>query len=138
MTRSTHWRGSARTTPAIEAPSSSVGITTAVRMALEAPAQAAARARGWRVVGEEAGTERPVGRAVPDIAQALLRGVAERVVLVAALRERRDAARQRAAVRGEIHHVPRPPAHRPGRAVVVALEAHARLRDRAGGAERHA
>ena len=46
-----------------------------------------------------------------DLAQRLLRGVAERVILVAALRERGDAARQRAAIGGEIHHCPGSPAH---------------------------
>src|SRR5215207_2691316 len=37
-----------------------------------------------------------VAISVPDLAQCLLRGVAKGVVLVAALRERRDAAWQRA------------------------------------------
>src|SRR5205807_611384 len=178
ITRPTMSRGSARTTPAIEASSSRVGMTTATvpgpailehipflrnrdvlqihalahvlvgepvatspGHALKAPAQAAARAGGGRMVGQQAGAERAIGRPVPDLAQRLLRGVAERIVLVAALGERRDAARQRAAVRRDVHHGPRPPAHRPGRAVVtviMAFEAHARLGHGARGAERHA
>src|SRR5262249_25080890 len=141
ITRLTRSPGSELTTPAIEASSFSVGMTTATwpgLLMLQAPAQAAARAGGGRMVGQEPGAERAIGRPVPDLAQGLLRGVAQRIVFVAALRERRDAARKRPAVRRDVHHGPRPPAHRPGRAVVVALETHAGLGHGAGGAERHA
>ena len=81
-----------------------------------------------RAVGEECCSEIRVGRAVPDLAQAVLRGIPQRAVLVAALGERRDAARQSPAVGREIHDGPRASAERPGVLVVVALEAHAGLR----------
>ena len=109
------------------------------RHRLQAPAQSAAGAGFRRGIRFERLAEIGIGRPGPDFAQALLGGVAERVILVAALRERRDAARQRAAVGGEIHHRPRPAAQRPGRArsraVSAALEADARLRGAARGAE---
>src|SRR5262249_13497525 len=152
MPRPTGGRGMPWTTCAIDCSSSSAGITTAMRPAaatstirsslrratsimLEAPAQPAARASVRRPVGQQRLTERTVGRAVPDFQQRLLGGVAQRVVLVAALRERRDAARQRPSVGGEIHHRPAPSAQCPGPAAVVAVEAHARLCYRTGGAE---
>src|ERR1700751_4565859 len=142
MTRLTASRGSAAITPAIDASSLSVGMTTAIlsapAMASQAPAQAAARAGRGRMVGEEPGAKIAIGRPVPDLAQRLLAGVAKRVVLVAALGERRDAARQRAAVRRDVHPGPRAPAHRPGRAVVTAPQAHAGLGHRARGGERQA
>src|SRR5271154_1577942 len=94
---------------------------------LEAPAQPAIRARCGRLVGEKAAAEIAISLAGPDLAQSLLRGVAERIVLVAALRKRRDATRQRAAVGGEVHDRPWPAAHRPRRTAITALEAHARL-----------
>src|SRR5258707_15358012 len=109
-----------------------------VSMISETPAQAAARAGGWRLIGEERIAERGIGGAVPDLAQRLLGGVAEGVVLVAVLRERRDAAGKRAAVGGEIHDGPGPAAHGPGRIPVLALEAHAGLGRGPRGAEGHA
>src|SRR5258708_13428607 len=155
MMRLTQPRGSARMTPPMEASSLSVGITTAVRgvrpgspaalavvlgglMRSKAPAQPAARAGDGRFIGQESVTERSVGRAVPDLAQGLLRRIAERVILVSALRERRDAAGERTAIRRDIHDGPRPAAHRPRRAVVVPLETHARLGYGARRAECHA
>src|SRR5262245_15650640 len=155
ITRSTKGRGISWTTCAIDCSSSSVGMTTTTRPAaaasaasrwlrsgasviLEAPAQAAVRTSARRAVGQQCLAERAVGRAVPDLLQRFLGGVAQRVVLVAALRERSNAARQGPAVGGEIHHRPGSPAQRPGRAAVVALEAHARLRCGAGGAENDA
>src|SRR5690348_7037801 len=80
---------------------------------LQAPPQPAIGASFGRFVGFERVAEGAVGRPGPDFTQCLLRGIAERVILVAALRERRDTARQRAAIGGEIHHRPRPPAQRP-------------------------
>src|SRR5215469_632223 len=98
MTRPMVSRRSAAMTPAIDASSLRVGMTTAMlpapAMASQAPAQAAARARRGRMVGQEPGAEIAIGRSVPDLAQRLLRRVAERVVLIAALGERRDAAGQ--------------------------------------------
>src|SRR5262245_52421164 len=152
MTRSTGGRGMPWTTCAIDCSSSSVGMTTVMRPAaaastvpsllrraasimLEAPAQAAVRTSVGRPVGQQRLPERAVGCAVPDLLQRLLGGVAQRVVLVAALRERSDAAWQRPAVGGEIHHRPGSPAQRPGRAAIVAFEAHARLCYHTGGAE---
>src|SRR5690242_7881542 len=105
---------------------------------LKTPAQPAIGAGLRGPIGFERAAERAIGRSGPDFAQALLRGIAERVVLVAALRKRRDAARQRPAIGGEIHHRPRPPAQRPWRAIVVALETDARLRGAARGAKRYA
>src|SRR5262249_46758106 len=153
MTRSTRSRGIARTTAAIEASSFKVGITTVTRgcawcalcpswsrrasMCSQAPAQPAAGAGCGRVVGHEVFAKRAIARTIPDVLQGLLGGVAQRIVLIAALGERRDAARERAAVGGEIHHRPRAPAHRPWRRTGLSLEAEPRLRYRAGGAERH-
>ena len=105
---------------------------------LQAPAQAAIGAGFGRPVGFERATEGAIGRPSPDLAQRFLRGIAERVILVAMLRERRDAARQRAAIGREIHQGPRPPAQRPGRALVAALKADARLRGTTGRAKRDA
>src|SRR5262249_23776035 len=79
-------------------------------MKLKAPAQAPALAGLCLGVGIQRGAKMPVSLAVPDVAQGLLRGVAKGVVLVALLGERRDAAGQGAAVGGEIHYGPRPPA----------------------------
>src|SRR6202034_2441216 len=111
----------------------------AAAASLQAPAQSATGAGlGWRVRFERL-AEIDVGRPGPDFAQALLGGVAERVILVATLRKRRDAARQSPPVGGEIHHRPWPAAQRPGRArysaVIAALETDARLRGAARGAE---
>ena len=76
-----------------------------------------------------------IRRALPDFPQGLLRRVAERVILVTALRERRDAARQRTAICSNIHDGPRAAAQRPWGAAVAALETHPRLRGGARGAE---
>ena len=97
---------------------------------LEAPSQPAILARLRRRVADQRCAEILVGGAVPDLAQALLGRVAERVGLVAARRERRDAARQRAAMGGEIHQRPRPAARRPRRRVLAALQAEPRARSR--------
>src|SRR5215831_19229865 len=102
---------------------------------LQTPAQPAIGAGVGRTVRFERAAESAIGRPGPDLAQTLLRGITERVVLIAALRERCDAARQRAAIGGEIHHRPRPPAQRPWRAVVAALETDAWLGGAAGRAE---
>src|SRR6201995_1026451 len=78
ITRSTRSRGSAPTTAPIDASSLRVGMTTTVlppaAMRSQAPAQAAARARGWLSIGEKTGAEGLIGGPVPDLAQALLRG----------------------------------------------------------------
>src|SRR5690348_6564381 len=113
MTSSTTAGGIAATTAAIVASSLRVGITAATRrrgdIASEAPAQPAAGAGGGRPVAQQRRAKFAVARAVPDRAQRLLRRVAERERVIAALRERRDAARQDAAVRGDVHQRPRPP-----------------------------
>ena len=69
----------------------------------------------------------PVGFAVPDLAQRLLGRLAERERVIAPHRERRDAARQRTAVRGEIHQRPRSGAQRPRPRLVRSSQAGARL-----------
>src|ERR1700729_3979583 len=102
---------------------------------LEAPAQSATCARRRRFVGEQAAPKIAISFAGPDLAQGLLRGVTECVVLIAALRKRRDAAGQGAAVGGDIHDRPRPAAHRPRRTAVAAFETHARLGSCARGTE---
>src|SRR5208337_5369978 len=60
-------------------------------------------------------------------------------MFVAALRERRDAAGQRSAVRGQIHHGPGPATETPWIALFAAFETHSRLgsdaRRRKGHAE---
>src|SRR5258708_3996633 len=144
MTRLATARGMPVTTSAIEASSFRAGIATTTgaepdaaakgfaasaiaSMISKTPAQAAARTGGWRLVGQKRVAKRAISLPVPDFAQRLPGGVAERVVLIAALREGRDAAGQRAPVGGEIHDGPRAAAHRPGRVAVLALQAHARL-----------
>src|SRR5262249_57234916 len=84
----------------------------------QAAAQAAVGAGRRRRIAEQAGAEGAVFLPVPDFAQALLGGVAQREGIVAAQGERRDAARQRAPVRSEIHQGPRPRAQRPRPLVV--------------------
>src|SRR5215470_11719096 len=79
-------------------------------MVLQAPAQPAACAGFRRRVGLQRCAEMLVGFTVPDFPQGLLRGVAEGIIFVALLGERRDTARQGAAIGGEIHHGPRAPA----------------------------
>jgi hypothetical protein len=66
---------------------------------LKVPPQPAARAGGRRLVREQAIAKRLIIRPVPDFAQRLLGGVAERVILIAALGERRDATGQCAAAK---------------------------------------
>src|SRR5215467_198843 len=53
----------------------------------KAPAQATVCTGGGRLVRQKRVAERSVGRAVPNLLQRLLRGVAQRVMFVAALRE---------------------------------------------------
>src|SRR5689334_18823417 len=109
MISSTTSCGTARTTSAMVAPSSITGMTSATRIGRsETPAQAAVGAGRGRRVAEQPGAERAVLLPVPNLAQALLGGVAECEGVVTAHRERRNAARQRAAVGGEIHQGPRP------------------------------
>src|SRR2546423_976826 len=89
---------------------------------LQAPPQAAVGAALRRRVRLQRVAKTLVGGAVPDLAQGRLRGVAQRVILVALLRKRRDAAGQRAAVGGEVHHAPRPSAQRPRTSLGLARE----------------
>src|SRR5262249_25423422 len=83
-------------------------------------------------------TKFAIGRPIPDLAQSLLGGIAERIVVVPVLRERRDAAGQRAAIGGKIHQRPWPPAERPPRILTFFREAPTRLRGRARRTERNA
>ena len=94
---------------------------------LKAPAQSAACTGLGRRVGLQLCAEILVGLAVPDVAQRLLRGITKCIVLIALLRERRDAAWQRPPVGGEIHDRPGTPAERPGIVVGLAPKAFARL-----------
>src|SRR5262249_47396124 len=68
----------------------------------------------------------------------LLGGIAKRIVVVPVLRERRDAAGQRAAIGGKIHQRPWPPAERPRRIITFFSEAQTRLRGGARRTERNA
>src|SRR5260221_6070178 len=95
--------------------------------ASEAPTQSAAFAGRRRPVAQQRATEVLVALAVPNLAQALLCRIAQRKAVVAAHREGRDAARQRLAVRREIHQCPRPPAERPGLLLALPFEARSRL-----------
>jgi hypothetical protein len=90
--------------------------------------QPSAFSAAWAAPGQERRAKRLVRRPVPNILQALLGGVAERVVFITMLRIRRDAAWQRAAIGGEIHQRPWLSAQRPRRAVFRLLETEARLR----------
>src|SRR5712691_7923479 len=134
-------RGTARTTSPIVSPSLRTGITSATpgltvtRPPLKAPTQPAIRARSRRRIGKQRRSERPIRRPVPDLLQGLLGRIAERVVLVTALRKRCDAARQRSAVGREVHQRPRPPAQRPRRIAFGLPEAQSRLGGCAGRVE---
>src|SRR5580658_5262563 len=126
-------RGISATTAPLDSASFSVGMTTATGVTcvmpsrLKAPAQAAVLARlGWPVT-HEGGAKVLVAGAVPDLAQALLRRIAQRIGRIVARREGRDAAGKRAAMGGEIHQRPRTAAGRPGRAFPVAPQAEAGL-----------
>ena len=129
MISSTTSRGSVAIVAAIVAASFSVGMIATTRFTcvhrLQRSPQPAHGLR--RRVAQQRCCGILVGRAVPDLAQCLLCRVAQRIAVVAARRERRDAARQRAAMRGEIHQRPRPPARRPGLRVVLPLQAEARF-----------
>src|SRR5258708_24823396 len=103
----------------------------------DAPAQSAARAGGRRPFAQQRATEVLVALAIPNLTQALLCRIAQRKAVVAAHREGRDAARQRLAVRREIHQCPRPPAERPGLLLALPFEARSRL-GRTRGLERDA
>src|SRR5215469_15315563 len=126
MMSSTASRGISAKTPAIAASSLRVGMTTATRgrlIVLEAPAQTAAGAcRRWRVA-QQRRAKILVARPVPDFPQALLGRVAQSEAVVTAHRKRRDAARDRPAVRGEIHQRPWAAAQRPWPCRVVRREA---------------
>ena len=102
---------------------------------LQAPAQSAICACRRRLFRPERATECSVCRAAPNFPQALLGGISERVVLVAPPRERRDAARQCAAISRNVHDGPRSAAQRPWGATVAAFQTHPRLGGGAGGAE---
>src|SRR2546430_17602824 len=93
----------------------------------EAPAQTAARAAGSRLIRNKRRPEGAISRTVPNRLQHLLRGVPQRVIFIAALRERRDAAGERPAIGGEIQHRPGAPASRPPRTPLVPLDAHSPL-----------
>src|SRR5260370_14574071 len=95
--------------------------------ASEAPTQSAARAGGRRPVAQQRAPEVLVALAVPNLAQALLRRIAQREAVVAAHREGGDAARQRLAVRREVHQCPRPPAERPRLLLALSFEARSGL-----------
>src|SRR5215472_11068558 len=94
---------------------------------LQAPPQAAIGAAGRRRLAEQIASKRAVFLSIPNIAQRILGRITEREGVVAAHRERGDAARQRLAVCGEIHERPRPRAQRPWPLSRGALEAGARL-----------
>ena len=84
--------------------------------------QSAICARSRRLVRLERATECLISWAVPNFPQALLGGIAERVILVAPLREWRDAAWQCPAIGCDVHDGPRPAAQRPSGATVAALQ----------------
>src|SRR5208283_853456 len=75
------------------------------------------------MVRQQRSAKRGVGGTVPDRAQRLLRGVAESIMVVAALRKRRNAAGERATVRRDIHQRPWPPAQRPRSRFAITLQA---------------
>jgi hypothetical protein len=84
--------------------------------------QSAICARSRRLVRLERATESLISWAVPNFPQALLGGIAERVILVAPLREWRDEAWQCPAIGCDVHDGPRPAAQRPSGATVAALQ----------------
>ncbi len=90
---------------------------------LQAPSQPTVLAWSRRRIAQQGCAEPAISRAVPHVSQGRLRGVAQRLVLISAGRERRDATGQGASVRGEIHQRPGPPAGRPGFAVSRSLQA---------------
>src|SRR5262249_20962078 len=96
-------------------------------MLSEAPPQPAPGAGLGRLVGQQRAAKRLVALSVPDLLQGLLGCIAEREAVIAAQRERGDAAGQRAAMRGEVHQRPGTPAQRPGPVGIPPLEARPRL-----------
>ena len=104
---------------------------------LEAPAQAAVGAGGRRGAGEQAFTEALVFGAVPYLAEAVLRGVAEGEAAVALHAEGRDAAGQNAAIGGDVHQRPGTAAERPWAVGALHFDGLAGV-DGAGGREHDA
>src|SRR5215475_7671068 len=90
---------------------------------LEAPAQPTVGTTSGGCIGVERRPERLVGRAIPNGSQTRLRGVAQRIVLVAVLGEGGNAAGQGATVGREVHHRPGTTAQGPGALVCVAGKA---------------
>src|SRR5438045_2331662 len=126
MMSSTVPSGTATMTPPIASSSLSVGMTSATRgwaillgHPSEAPAQSAACAGGRRLVAQQSAAKFLIARPVPDLPQALLGGISQGEAVITAHREWRDAARNRAPMRGEIHQAPRAPAQRPGLRLVL-------------------
>src|SRR5258707_10402035 len=89
---------------------------------LKAPAQTAVVAGGGRGAGEQAFAEALVFRAVPYLAQAALRGIAQGEATVTLHAEGRDAAGQNAAVGGDVHQRPGTAAERPGAVGALHLD----------------
>ena len=101
------------------------------------PAQAAVAAGLGRLIGLQRLAEGLVARPVPDLRESFLRRVAQRVVLVAALRKGRDAAWERAAVCRHVHDRPGPAAQGPGVPARSPFEAEAGFARRARRRERN-
>src|SRR5258705_11301586 len=112
-------------------------ILDSLGFALKAPAETAVAAGGSRGASEKALAEALIVGAVPYLAEARLRGVAEGEAAVALHAERRDAAGQNAAVGGDVHQRPGAAAERPGTVVELHLTGLAGV-DGAGGREHDA
>src|SRR5712691_350722 len=104
---------------------------------LKAPTETAVAAGGRRRAGEQAFAEALIFRAVPYLAEAALRGVAESEAAVALHAERRNAAGQNAAVSGDVYQRPWTAAERPGTVGALHLDGLAGI-DGAGGREHDA
>src|SRR6516225_3601651 len=108
MTSATPSASTAETTGPIASSSSRQGMTAETipvlagahcdsslrKPASQTPAQPAIGARCGRPIGQKCHTKRAISGAVPDFLQALFGRVAQREILVAVQRERRDAAWQ--------------------------------------------
>jgi hypothetical protein len=104
---------------------------------LQAPAKTAVVAGRGRGAGEKAFTEALIFRAVPYLAEAALRGVAQSEAAVALHAERRNATGENAAVGGDVHQGPGTTAERPGAGGALHLDGLAGV-DGAGGREHDA
>src|SRR3984885_9149075 len=99
-------QGNSLTTAAIFSASFSAGMTTETSAKLEAPAQTAAGTRRWGLWNQQGPAKFLIFFAIPNLSHRLLSGIAKRKAVVAAHRERCNAAGKSLAVGGDVHQAP--------------------------------